>query len=255
MPFGIARPTPPSKGDRSLHHQRQIDRDLLSGSQDRVVHAYEQERLRLAREIHDGPAQILANAVFELEYFERLLDRNPTAIKDQLLQLKRDLRDGLAEVRRFIFDLRPPSLDEGGLFIALRRYLAEYGRHFGIKVEVSLPDTHEGLSPADEVAVFRIVQEALQNVQRHAMASRVVVKGATECGELHLQVADNGRGFDLEEISERRSRNLGLVSMRERADQLGASLEVVTSPGSGTTIYLGVPLETVPGGPRPEQLP
>ena len=210
---------------------------------DRIIRAYEQERLRLAREIHDGPAQILANAIFELEYFEKLLERDPAAVKDQLAQLKKDMRNGLADVRRFIFDLRPPVLGEIGLFQALRRYLADYQEHFGITVDADLPDSHDRLPATHEVAVFRIVQEALQNIQKHAAASRIAVRGNIDSVALQVSLQDNGRGFDPGEVASRRARTLGLTSMRERAELIGAELQVNSSPGQGTSISLLVPLE------------
>jgi len=225
--------------------QAQDDEALQVAFNDRIIQAYEEERLRLAREIHDGPAQILANAIFELEYFEKLLDRDPAAVRGQMAQLKKDIRNGLTDVRRFIFDLRPPALGEMGLFQALRRYLADYQEHFGIAVEVELPDSHDGLPATKEVAVFRIIQEALQNIQKHAVATCVTVRGSTDSGALRIFLEDNGRGFDPAEVTRRHSRNLGLTSMRERAELIDAELRVSSSPGQGTSISLVVPLEAV----------
>ena len=229
-------------GDGSLRHGG--DQEPEADSQDRIIQAYEQERQRLAREIHDGPAQILANAIFELEYFERLIDKDPSSVKSQLGQFKSDMRNGLAEVRRFIFDLRPPSLGDMGLFVALRRYLEDYERHFGISVRSELPQLRERLPTTKEVALFRIVQEALQNVQKHAAASRVAVRGEIDSGVLRLCVEDDGRGFDLTEVERRHTRNLGLTSMRERAELIDAQLEIVTAPDQGTRITVSVPLES-----------
>jgi two-component system sensor histidine kinase DegS len=212
-------------------------------SNDRVIHAYEQERLRLAREIHDGPAQILANAIFELEYFEKLLERNPEAVTGQLAQLKKDIRDGLADVRRFIFDLRPPALSEMSLFPALVHYVADYHRQFGIMVDTELQDPEVRLAAAKELAIYRIVQEALQNARKHSAASRIMIKGGTEGRFLHLSIEDNGRGFDPTKLSSRQSRNFGLTSMRERAELIDADLRIESAPGSGTRIILAVPLD------------
>jgi two-component system sensor histidine kinase DegS len=209
----------------------------------RVLHAYEQERMRLAREIHDGPAQVLANAIFELEYVEKLLHKNPEAAEGELAKLKKDIRDGLADVRRFIFDLRPPALGEMGLLLALKRYLADYQQHFGIAVNAEVPDSHVRLSTTKEVAVFRIFQEALQNTKKHAAASTIVVRVNIEIPVLRIDIEDDGRGFDPDEVTSRHTRNLGLTSMRERAELIDARLEIVSSPGRGTKITLIVPLE------------
>lgn len=223
--------------------QMREEEELQTDSHDRIIQAHEQERLRLAREIHDGPAQILANAIFELEYFERLVDKDPASVKKQLAQLKTDMREGLTEVRRFIFDLRPPSLSDMDFFAALHRYLENFEKHFGITVEVDLPKTRERLPATKELALFRIVQEALQNVQKHAGASRIALKGKISSAVLQLSIEDNGRGFALTEVASRHSRNFGLMSMRERAELIDAQMEITAAPGQGTRIMLVVPLE------------
>lgn len=208
-----------------------------------MIQAYEQERLRLAREIHDGPAQVLANAIFGLEFFEQLLDRDPGAVKAQLAQVKKDLRNGLADVRRFIFDLRPPTLSEIGLFPSLAHYAADYQRQFRITVHARLTDQPHRLHESTEVAIFRIVQEALQNVRRHASASAVSLAGRVEGHSLVITIEDDGRGFDPSEVRGRQSRNFGLTSMRERAELIEADLRIDSSPGHGTRVTLRVPLE------------
>jgi two-component system sensor histidine kinase DegS len=210
---------------------------------ERVLQAHEQERLRLAREIHDGPAQILANAIFELEYFEKLLERDPGAARGQLTQMKKDIRNGLGDIRRFIFDLRPPALAEMGLFPALAHYTEEYEKQFGISVEARLPGSQPRLPGGKELAVFRIVQEALQNVRKHAVASRIVMVGGIQGRDLRISVEDNGRGFDPTEVSGRLSKNFGLTSMRERAELIDADLEIESAPGRGTIVTLVVAVE------------
>lgn len=218
------------------------DEEQPADCHERILQAHEQERFRLAREIHDGPAQILANAIFEMELFERLVEQDPTALREQLGRLKSDMRDGLSEVRRFIFDLRPLSLDERGFFEALRGYLEAFGKHFGIALEVRLPKSQLRLPSSKEVAIFRIVQEAVQNVQKHAAATRIVVVGKITPAVLELSIEDNGRGFVPEEVASRQSRNLGLISMRERATLIDAQLDIASSPNEGTSISLVVPL-------------
>jgi two-component system, NarL family, sensor histidine kinase DegS len=230
--------------------QARDEPDPDSSIHDRVIQAHEQERLRLAREIHDGPAQILANAIFEIEYFERLLEQDPDAVREHLARLKVDMREGLSEVRRFIFDLRPPALADQGLFVALRRYAADFQKHFGIPTEVDLPEISDRLSPTKEAAIFRIVQEALQNVQKHGGASRVSVRGAADSTVLILSIEDNGRGFDIAKVASRHARNLGLISMRERAELVGAQLQVTSAPGQGTRISIVVPLDHGGAGAR-----
>jgi two-component system sensor histidine kinase DegS len=200
----------------------------------------EEERRRLARDIHDGPAQVLANALLELQYCERLLDRDPGALRQEFAVLQKCLREGLGEVRRLIFDLRPPALVELGLAASLRHYLSDFEARTGLETQLSV-DGDERLQPTQEAAVFRIVQEALQNIRRHARASRVSVRLETSPGTWRVLVHDDGVGFDPTQASEGR-RTLGLTSMRERAQAVGASLEVSSAPGNGTTVALTLPL-------------
>ena len=149
------------------------DGQLDSRCQLRAIEAQEEERLRLAREIHDGPAQVLANAIFEIEYCQRLLNRDPERLSTELERLKIDLKEGLAEVRQFIMDLRPGPLAELGLIATIRRYAQNYESRFGIVVELALDEDLGRLLPTQEVGVFRVVQEALQNARRHSGATRV----------------------------------------------------------------------------------
>jgi len=208
----------------------------------RILQAREQERLRLAREIHDGPAQVLANAVFELEYFERLLEKDPGAIKEHLAQLKSDIRNGLTGVRRSIFNLRPPSLSDVDFFVALRHYLEDFSKNFGIAVSASFPEKTERLPATKEVAIFRIFQETLQNVQKHAGATAVTVKCTSNPAALKIQIEDNGHGFDPASIEKRNPRSMGIVTMRERAELINAQLDIQSSPGHGTQVTLVVPM-------------
>ncbi|MGI5835234.1 MAG: sensor histidine kinase [Chloroflexota bacterium] len=212
----------------------------------RILQAREQERLRLAREIHDGPAQVLANAVFELEYFERLLENDPAAIKEHLAQLKSDIRNGLTGVRRSIFNLRPPSLSDVDFFVALRRYLEDFGKNFGLKVVASFPDKAERLPPPKDVAIFRIFQETLQNIQKHADAKKISVKCTYGPTTLKIQIEDDGHGFDPAGIEKRNPRSMGIVTMRERAELIDAQLDIHSSPGHGTRVILVVPLASAP---------
>lgn len=211
-------------------------------AQARIVEAQESERRRLAREIHDGPAQVLANAIFSLQYCRRLLEKDVETTKEELAHLEASLRQGLTEVRHLIFDLHVPSLSDLGLEAALRQYLQNYQDRFGINVQLDLQDLQARLPATLEFAIFRIIQESLQNVYKHANASQVTVTSRRQGGRLVFTVADNGRGFDLRELPARAVRHLGLVSMRERAALINGSLKVDSQPGKGTTVTLTVPV-------------
>jgi two-component system sensor histidine kinase DegS len=211
-----------------------------------VLQAYETERARLARDLHDGPVQGLANAIFRLQYCETLLERDPAGLRAALGEIERDLRESLGELRRGIRDLRPSALEELGLAPTLRHYCDEFGRHHGLAVRVDLAALDERLPPEVEVALFRIVQEALHNVRKHAGASRARVAAARRAGALVVRVEDNGRGFDPALAATRET--FGLTSMRERAALIGADLAISPRRGGGTAVVVRVPAARLASG-------
>lgn len=205
------------------------------------IRAQEAERYRLAREIHDGPAQVLANAILGLELCEQIARRTPAKVVDEIVRLKGTVREGLVEVRRFIFDLRPSSLVEWGLLVTLQRYVAEYSNYSGVPVDLLLPTELAQPAKDEEITLFRVVQEALQNVQKHARASHVVVRMAEEDGGLLLTIHDDGRGFSPDEVDVTTRSGAGLGGMKERAKLVGGELSVASTPGAGTTVALRLP--------------
>ncbi len=219
------------------------ERDEMREIAAQVLEGVEHERQRLYREVHDGPAQVLTNAIFEIEIFERIADRAPPDVRAQLLSelanLRTQLRDSLEDVRGMIFDLRPPALATLGLAEAMRAYAAEFQSRFGLTVVTDLRAGPTGLVPDQELAIYRVLQEALQNVHKHAGAASVTVSWRRDSGRWALSIVDDGVGFDLVRAS-RRSKSFGLVTMRERAEVIGASFEVRSAPGGGTSIVLSV---------------
>ena len=202
----------------------------------RIVEAQEGERQRMAEDIHDGPAQVLTNAIFQVEYLDRMLDPEEREAHAELAFLRDMLRGGLDEVRSFIADLRPPTTDVG-LAQALEERARQLEERHGIAVEVDVSGLDERLALPQRLAVLRITQEALQNVRKHAAASRVSigVEGDT------LVIADNGRGFDVIRLAAGARRNFGLQFMRERAELMGGQLQIESRQGEGTRILLRLP--------------
>lgn len=242
---------------QTVMRQAQLNADYLLGEADdyadqvdqvadlsqlRALEIQEDERQRLAREIHDGPAQVLANGIFELAYCQRLLEKDPRRLGAELLRLESDLREGLADVRYFIFDLRPGPLTELGLPATIRRYAENYQSRFGIQVQLDLDDDLQRLAAPKELAAFRIVQEALQNVRKHSGASRVLVSVRLEGDAVELVVEDKGSGFEPEAVSAGTIRHFGLLSIQERSRLIRADLHVESQPGKGTRISLRVPI-------------
>jgi signal transduction histidine kinase len=203
------------------------------------VSASEAERARIARDLHDGPAQYFANAVFETEYLRKLLGRDPDAVAEGLARMRESLQEGVREIRQCLFDLRLPAVEELGLVALLHDYLPEYERQYGLAVEASLPDDEVPLQGDQAVAVFRILQESLNNARKHAGASRVRVKLRHRGDEVVLEVEDNGQGFT---PGQARPGHYGLTGMQERAQLVGGRLEVRGRPGKGARVVLHLPL-------------
>ena len=202
----------------------------------RIVQAQEAERQRMAGDIHDGPAQVLANAIFQVEYLDRVMGDADRAAQSEVAFLRDMLRNGLDEVRSLITDLRPPGVDVA-LAVAIAERANQLQDRHGIAVDVSVDGIGERLSQSARASVLRIVQEALQNARKHAAASRITIglEGDT------LVIADNGRGFDLMRVASAASRNFGLQFMRERAELMGAHLQIESRQGEGTRILLRLP--------------
>jgi len=209
----------------------------------RVLENLEAERERIYRDVHDGPAQALANAIFEIEYVERVADRSPDprAARLELRKMKDSLRESLDSVRAMIYDLRPPTLAELGLSVAMRTYAADFEARYGVRVDCVLDGLDTGLLPQQELAIYRVMQEALQNVHKHSQAQSVRLEWQREPSRWVLRCADDGIGFDLVKAALRK-RSVGLLSMRERAELIGGSLQVQSVPEQGTVVTLLLPV-------------
>jgi two-component system sensor histidine kinase DegS len=201
----------------------------------KIIQAQEGERQRLAEEVHDGPAQVLTNAIFQVEYLDRVIDDSPDTARAELAFLRTMLREGLDEVRSFIAALRPPSVEVG-----LAQAITDAGREFtakhGIAVETSVDGIDARVRAEAKAPVLRVVQEALQNVRKHAAATAVRIGLERD----HLVIVDNGRGFDVMRLASA-TRNFGLQFMRERAELMGSSLQIESRQGEGTRILLRIP--------------
>ncbi|MGO0122110.1 sensor histidine kinase [Desulfothermobacter acidiphilus] len=208
----------------------------------KVLEAQEEERRRIAREIHDGPAQSMASVVLRVEYCLKLLTKKPEAMSKELVALQELVRGSLQEVRKIIYDLRPMALDDLGLVAALEQFLDHVRVLHQLEVEFVVMGSPRRLPGPQEAAIFRIVQEAVNNTIKHAAATRVMVKLEFVNRRLNLVVKDNGKGFVVQKVSKGPRKGFGLWSMRERAELLGSELGIFSNPGQGTVITLSVPL-------------
>lgn len=214
-----------------------MDDPLEAALRMRLVQGQESERARLAREVHDGPAQILTHMSMGLEFCEQLLRNQPKSVPQELAKLRSNAREGLRDIRRFIFNLRPPSLTDTGLVPTLQRFIDDFREQYGLDVQVNAIEPGK-LSQDAELAVFRIVQESLRNVHKHANAAHIVVDIARQPeGTTLMTIKDDGKGFDTSASTS----GAGLVSMRERAELIGGKLSVSSRPGYGTELTLLLP--------------
>ena len=209
-----------------------------------VFQTIEEERMRIARDMHDGPAQALSNLVLQAEIVERLVTREPDRAVLELQLFKQAVRGVLEETRQLIFDLRPMTLDDLGLVPTLRKLVGEHGERYGTDTRLSIIGVEHRLPAPAEGALFRIIQEALTNVRKHARAHSVEVLLNFHPGQVTAVIRDDGEGFDVAAVETRlrRERHLGLVSMRERAALEGGQLEIVSEVGRGTEVRVTVPL-------------
>ena len=211
-----------------------------------IIKAQEDERLRVSREIHDGPAQEMANLIYQASICERLVDTRPEEAKAGLQELRRQIRTCLADVRQIIFDMRPMSLDDLGLVPALRQLVSKLEERKILKTDFQVNGKERALEKHVEVTLFRIIQEGLNNIHRHAGVSEGRLRLLFSSNDLSILISDEGRGFDMAETEEMRKSgtgngHFGILGMEERAKLIGASLNVISNPGEGTKIHVKLP--------------
>lgn len=210
----------------------------------RIIQAQEEERKRVAREIHDGPAQSMANVVLRTEVCEKLLETDHLAAKHELQELRATVKTSLQDVRRIIFDLRPMALDDLGLVPALTRYLETLKERYNILIEIKSSENQKRFNPTIEVAVYRVIQEAVMNTIKHANAGKISVKIDIEPNSIIVLVKDNGIGFEADKhLESPKIDSYGLLGMRERLEILGGQLSIKSNLGLGTEILAILPLD------------
>jgi two-component system, NarL family, sensor histidine kinase DegS len=203
-----------------------------------VFQIIEEERMRIARDMHDGPAQSMANLVLQAEILERLIQRDPQLVVRELADFKDGVRAVLEDTRRLIFDLRPMSLDDLGLVPTLRKLVKEFGDKASVNAQLRVMGEDIRLPGSFEPTIFRIVQEALNNARKHARSRNVEVLINFQGDGVTAVVRDDGVGMDVAAIDARldEGKNLGLISMRERAQLEKGTLEIRSEPGRGTEV-------------------
>jgi len=215
-----------------------------------VFQVIEEERMRIARDMHDGPAQSMANLVLQAEILERMIERDPARLTAELADFKSSVRNALEEIRQLIFDLRPMTLDDLGIVPTLRKFIKEYGDKFGLQARFNVVGDERRLPPNLENAVFRIVQEALTNIHKHARARTAEIALNLQPNRVLAVIKDDGVGFDVAAVQAtlHKRRNFGLLSMRERTELEKGQLEIKSHAGRGTEVRVEFRLDAARRG-------
>lgn len=225
----------------SLREDELVHRRLLH----QTITAQESERRRLAAEIHDSVLQSLVGVSYRLQACEKkLAPEMDGELRSDLKTLEEQLSSNIKELRGLLLGLRPPMLDDMGLFTALETHLKNFGIKNSVQTSLQLPDELPALSRDAQINLFRIIQEGLNNVEKHAGAKHVTIEIETTSQKLYVTLRDDGKGFAAQK-SRGKSRHLGIASMRERTELLGGNLRIKSEPGRGTAVTLDIPMRPI----------
>ena len=208
---------------------------------EQLIQAQEEERRKISRQIHDGPAQSLSNFILQTEIALRLFDSDQEKAREELSSLKAAAATTFASVRDYIFDLRPMMLDDLGLVPTVRRYTEAFKDKTGLNLTLMVTSPERRLESHLEVLLFRAVQELLGNVREYAQATQVKVTIDMDEAQVRATVEDNGRGFNPESLQLKDGEGRGLLTLRDRVMQAGGSIEFDSDGGKGSRIVVLVP--------------
>ncbi|MCM3718477.1 sensor histidine kinase [Fictibacillus phosphorivorans] len=207
-----------------------------------IIEAQEEERKRVSREIHDGPAQLMANVLIRSELLEKIyVEKGTDAARAEIKDLRVMVRDSLKEVRRIIYDLRPMALDDIGLVPTLDKYLRTVKERSGINIELHALGESRRFHTKMEIAIFRLIQEAVSNAVKHSNAHLIEVKLEFTQKFISLYIRDDGKGFDTSKPA--KSNSFGMMGMRERVELLEGTLKVKSRLNYGTSVYIQIPIQ------------
>lgn len=224
-------------------NERNLELRALS---ERAINALEDERKQIAMTLHDDTGQSLSMIIINLERLEVKIPLDMPGVHDKLVNTRHLAQDALANLRKIVYGLRPTILDDLGLLPAIRWYARTNLEDAGIMVEVTGSGEFESLPPQVNSTLFRIAQEAINNVVRHSQATSTQISLIHLGDEVVLEVKDDGRGFDPGMVREQalKSHHFGILGMQERAELVGGSIELISNPETGTEIHIQVPCST-----------
>jgi signal transduction histidine kinase len=219
-------------------HERKEREQLRTRLLEQVITAQEEERKRIARELHDETGQALTSLMVRLQTMNQQCP--VPELKPQMEEVRQLIAQTLDDVHNLAVELRPSVLDDLGLEAALQRYIQDYRRRFRLEIDLVAVGLDERLPPAAETTLYRIVQEGLTNIARHAQARTASILLERRNGRVRVIIEDDGQGFALQQVAG--SGRLGLYGMRERAELLDGTFTIESKPGQGTSIFVEVPL-------------
>ena len=209
-----------------------------------IIEAQEQERLRLSRQMHDGPAQSLTNLVLQAEICERLFDRDAARARTELAELKKNVVNAFKSVKVFIFDLRPMMLDDLGLVPTMRRYVEGLSNEGFTGLTLKVTGKERRLAPHQEVTIFRVIQTLIHIGREQGQAHNIAIHLNIEEDEVRVKLEDNGVGFELDEaLTSPDATRLNLSTQRERIEMLDGKIQFISAPGQGLQVNFALPVE------------
>ncbi len=211
---------------------------------DKLIALEEELRKGLARDFHDGPAQMLTSIIMDVEMMEKVFQQDPQQALEELDQIRKKAMKAIQQVRYLIFELRPLVLETQGLAAALNSYVHRLRQEGNLQIHLSLSGLGETLPPKIEETCFSVVQEAINNIKKHAGARNVWMLVGRKEGELTVRIRDDGVGFDPKQAADlyKEGAHLGMLSMRERVEMVGGQLSIKSVPRRGTTLTFNVSL-------------
>ncbi|MBF4694819.1 sensor histidine kinase [Fusibacter ferrireducens] len=206
----------------------------------KIIEAQENEKKRISRDIHDGPAQSLANIIFKAEYLSKIIDVAPHKAKKEISELQEDIRNTLKDIRKIIYDLMPMSLDDLGLIPTLNKLISNLLEGHALQIEMKLKNRIPINDPLINLTVFRVVQESFNNMVKHSKCKNALL--IIDCTErqIEVEIIDDGIGFDAQEMLLKPS-GYGLYNMRERIEMLNGTFSLKSQIGKGTKIKIVIP--------------
>lgn len=207
------------------------------------VESVEAEKRKISRELHDGPAQTLASLLIRLDLVNMLFEEDGRQALEELKGIKQMGRESLDDIRRIMFDMKPNAIYEDGLVATLKEYFSAYESKYDFEIDFVFFGKERKYGLPMEIALFRLIQEAITNVRKHAGVNKAMVKLEVTPTGITIVIKDQGKGFEVDQLSGSRRESYGIIGMRERAELLGGEIKILSKPGNGTQVIIEIAAE------------